>query len=73
MEVPEHLNGGYMRARIIDDTLTAVFDEILEQLESFVYLSPLACFFLHKAGIDARHDLVEVLEIERSIRIVQFA
>jgi hypothetical protein len=34
MEVSEHFQGRTVRARVVDDTLAAVLDEILEQLQS---------------------------------------
>ena len=34
MEISEHFQGRNVRARVVDDTLAAVLDEILEQLQS---------------------------------------
>ena len=35
-----------------------------------VNFAPLARLLLHEAGVDARHDLVKVLEIERPNHLV---
>lgn len=76
VEVPEHLYRTDMASSIVHDPLTAVFHEILEQLEGLgmismlsakttgahlVYLSPLASFLFHIPSIDTRHDFVELL------------
>jgi len=64
VEVTEHFNSGDVRASIVYDAFTAVFDQVLEKLESLINLSPLSGLFLHKASIYTRHDLVEVLEVK---------
>lgn len=68
VEVPQHLDRAYMGAGIVHDSLAAVLNQVFKQLQSLVYLSPLAGFFLHEAGIDARHDFIEVLEVECAVQ-----
>lgn len=63
MERAQHLDGGDVRAGIVDDALGAVLDEVFEQLKSLVDLSPLLGLFFHELRVDAWHYLVEVLAV----------
>jgi len=54
-----------MRSGLVDDTLGAVLDKILEKLEGLVDLAPLFGRLFGKAAVDHGHDLVESLAVFR--------
>lgn len=61
VELPQHLEKGEVGSGVIDNTFGAVLDQILEQLEGFVDLSPFLGGFLCEPPVDHGHDLVEGL------------
>lgn len=63
MKTLQHLDRTDVTSRIIDDSLRAILDQVLQQRQRLVDLPPFPCFFLKEPRPDRRHDLVELLEI----------